>query len=68
MDIFSLVASAKSAYKAYNFANNIFVNKAKDMLTQIAKSDLSAAIRSLNDISCSQNPNEELYNPQIRNL
>lgn len=62
MDIFSLVASAKSAYKAYNFANNIFVNKAKDMLTQIAKSDLSAAIRSLNDISCSQNPNEELYN------
>ena len=62
MDIFSLVASAKSAYEAYNFVNNIFVGKAKEMLIQIAEVDLSAAVRSLNDIPCSQNPKDELYN------
>ena len=62
MDIFSLVASAKSAYKTYNFVNKIFVDKTKETLIQIAEVDLSAAIRSLNDITCSQNPKDELYN------
>ena len=62
MDIFSLVASAKSANKTYNFVNKIFVDKTKETLIQIAEVDLSAAIRSLNDITCSQNPKDELYN------
>ena len=62
MDIFSLVASAKSAYKTYNMVNKIFVDKTKETLIQIAEVDLSAAIRSLNDITCSQNPKDELYN------
>ena len=62
MDVFSLIVAAKGAYKYYDLANRIFVNRTKDLLSQVAELDLQSAVRSLSDVAYSQNPKNEMYN------
>ncbi|GEM_PF-4232812 len=62
MDVFSLIVAAKGAYKYYDLANRIFVNRTKDLLSQVAELDQQSAVRSLSDVAYSQNPMNEMYN------